>query len=225
MQNDFTNFIKEKGSVKYKAPVLQSNLYTKCYNILGGQPELLHEKFSYPDYNLNESERNEDETTKLFYASMDEDFINHYYSFVKENVLPHFYDDKKILVQAKPAIRIQGPNSKAISHTHRDSDGGHHQMETNIFLPITEAKNSSTIWAESRSGSNVFVPLNTSINEFWIWDGANCLHKNKINVTNNTRVSFDFRILPKKYYTKEFARRKTITLNKSFSIGDYWEEF
>ena len=44
---------------------------------------------------------------------------------------------------------------------------------------------------------------------------------NKINDTDITRLSFDFRILPRDKYNKDYPH-KTSTKNLSYTIGEYY---
>ena len=56
------------------------------------------------------------------------------------------------------------------------------------------------------------------------FDGANLLHGNKINKTGKSRISFDFRVLKKSDYDKDNSLiKKSITQNKSRTIGENWE--
>ena len=65
--------------------------------------------------------------------------------------------------------------------------------------------------------------MDTNYGEFYLWDGANLLHGNKLNDTNNTRVSFDFRILPRSKYNEDNIK-ESITNNTKMVIGEYWSE-
>jgi len=63
--------------------------------------------------------------------------------------------------------------------------------------------------------------MNTFIGEFVKWDGANLKHGNKINDTGNTRVSFDFRVMPISKY--EDNDRESVSVNTKMKIGEYWK--
>ena len=49
-----------------------------------------------------------------------------------------------------------------------------------------------------------------------------CRHGNMDNDTGRTRVSFDFRVIPKSQYNKEFKKSSNDTKMK-FTIGDYYK--
>ena len=143
--------------------------------------------------------------------------------FVITEIVPKFENDGKLLVQKIPSFRVQIPNNIAVAEYHKDSDYSHNIYETNVFLPFTDAVDSATIHAETKANSKIMVPLNTLLNEMYLWDGANCVHGNVINITSKSRVSLDFRILPTKYYTKN-EEIKSVTTSKKMVVGDYWIE-
>ena len=62
--------------------------------------------------------------------------------------------------------------------------------------------------------------MNTNVGEFVKWDGANLKHGNKINDTGNTRVSFDFRVMPLSKYKDN--NRESVSVNTKMKIGDYF---
>jgi hypothetical protein len=85
---------------------------------------------------------------------------------------------------------------------------------------------SNTIQFEKKPNSKIsydqyeslnLIPNCISINYF-----NKCIHYNKINKTNNTRVSFDFRIIPGSLY-KEDNINNSITYNKKFLVGEYFD--
>ena len=53
------------------------------------------------------------------------------------------------------------------------------------------------------------------------WDASNLMHGNKDNITSNTRVSFDFRVIPKSRYIE--SDHLTINTKIRFGIGGYYE--
>ena len=64
--------------------------------------------------------------------------------------------------------------------------------------------------------------MNADYGDFFIWDGANLKHGNEINTTGKSRVSLDFRFIPKRLYKK--SNKKSINAGKLFNIGEYWTE-
>lgn len=145
-----------------------------------------------------------------------------YTSFIKRVIYPLF--NEPLLYQRIPTFRIHAPGSLGVGEFHRDRDYSHSSEEVNIFLPFTNAFGSNTIWVETREGDGDYIPLNTPYGGFWIWNGSNLEHGNKINNSGKTRISIDFRILPKRFYD-ESNTKQSITNKTKMVIGEYWSEY
>jgi hypothetical protein len=220
----YTLKIKELGRVKYNSNLTSHSLFKIVNDFYGIELNLLHEKFpqvvSLLDFETDQST----EIHKKFYELGETvEFLSHYMEFVLNEIVPKFENDGKLLVQKIPSFRVQIPNNIAVAEYHKDSDYSHNIYETNIFLPFTDAVDSATIHAETKANSQVMAPLNTLLNEMYLWDGANCVHGNLVNTSSKSRVSLDFRILPEKYYKKNEVI-KSVTTNKKMIVGDYWVE-
>ena len=165
-----------------------------------------------------------DQTTylhKKFYAKVKEtNFLDVYKKFLKDEILPRFNED--LLYQKTPTFRIQIPNNISVAEFHNDKSYSHSPDEVNIFLPITEAKETYTIWSESRENLGDYSPMNAEYGEYYIWDGANLKHGNKINESNISRFSVDFRVLPYSKYD-ENNMQETITTKIKLKLGSYFE--
>jgi hypothetical protein len=174
-----------------------------------------------------------------FYQLFDQDyeFLNLYLNFVKFNIKPLF-PNEKILVQKTPNIRFHLPNCSNIGKRdtdkfsdiiglHCDHEFGHQESEINIVLPITKMYDTNSIFYEPYPDSNLseynFNNLKLNKNFIFIGNLNKCKHYNKINNTNQTRVSFDFRIIP---YSK-FKKTNSIseTSNTKFELGNYYMLF
>ena len=79
-----------------------------------------------------------------------------------------------------------------------------------------------TYFEETKPNKEDYQPMETKYGDAVEWDGANCRHGNKTNNTGKTRVSFDFRVLPKSKYTT--SDKKSVTQGVPFEIGKYYEE-
>ena len=91
-----------------------------------------------------------------------------------------------------------------------------------MFIPMTKASGNNTIWVESKEDKGDYSPMNTDLGEFVKWDGANLRHGNKVNDTNKTRVSFDFRVMPlSKYKDNE---RESVSVKTKMKIGEYFSK-
>ena len=165
-----------------------------------------------------------DQTTylhKKFYEKVGEtNFLDDYKKFLKDVILPHFNED--LLYQKIPTFRIQVPDNISVAEFHNDKSYSHSPDEVNIFLPITEAKETYTIWSESQENLGDYSPMNAEYGEYYIWDGANLKHGNKINESNISRFSVDFRVLPFSKYD-ENNMQETITTKIKLKLGSYFE--
>ena len=158
---------------------------------------------------------------KIFYSLPENhQFFLNFKRFVKDEIRPLF--DEDIIFQRKPTFRLHFKGNLAVGAFHRDRDYNHSMHEVNFFVPLTEAFDSNTVWVESEEGKEDFSPMEASYGEFYMWDGANLSHGNKKNTTGSTRVSFDFRVLPKSKYTT--SDKKSVTQGVPFEIGKYYEE-
>ena len=93
--------------------------------------------------------------------------------------------------------------------------------ETNYYLPLTKAYDTNTIWAETEEDKGDYKPFDSDYGECIEWAATNLKHGNKDNLTFNTRVSFDFRIIPKSRYIE--SEHLTINTKIRFGIGGYYE--
>ena len=162
------------------------------------------------------------------YYSKPESFLSIYKKFVREFISPLWQED--ILIQKIPTFRIHAVDSRAlgggddlnvgsIQGVHKDSDFNHSKHEVNFFLPFTDVNEDNTIWYE-HGGS--FVPMMTKYGQIAQWSGSTIPHGNKVNTSDETRVSVDFRVLPKSKYTDN--NLASYTNKKRFTIGEYFEE-
>jgi hypothetical protein len=160
---------------------------------------------------------------KIFYSKMDSDgkFINLYYNFIKKYISELFLEE--ILFQKYPTFRIHYPNNVAVFEFHKDKEYSHNPKEINFFLPITSAFETNTFWIESEEDKGDYYPVEAEYGEVVEFNGANLRHGNKINKTDFTRISFDFRILKKSDYVFDESKISK-TKNIKFQIGGYYEE-
>lgn len=100
-----------------------------------------------------------------------------------------------LVYQRRPTLRIQFPNNKAVGGFHRDREYNHPIEEVNIWVPLTPAFNTNTIWIESEFDKEDYSPMNLNFGQGVIFDSG-LKHGNKVNVENLTRLSFDFRVIP-----------------------------
>ena len=93
-------------------------------------------------------------------------------------------------------------------------------QELNYFLPLTKAYGTNTIWAETEEDLGDFQEIRANYGECVEWSATKLTHGNKQNLTSLTRVSFDFRIIPKSRYVE--SEHLTINTKIPFGIGGYY---
>ena len=184
----------------------------------------IHEEDHFEGYNV--FKREEDQGTKyhkLYYNNCKERILNLYDKFIL-NVIRHLYNEE-IVYQELPDIRIHLPNNIAVGEFHkdkyyRDIKWAEQVRELNYFIPLTKAYDTNTLWAESEEDKGDYKPFNSDYGECVEWYGSFLTHGNKINKTSITRVSFDFRVIPKSRYIP--SEHASINMKIPFKIGGYY---
>jgi len=161
---------------------------------------------------------------KVFYDQLNnnwKEFKNAYESFIK-NEITNFFDEP-FAYQYLPSYRVQIPNERAIHKWHFDSDDDHKHPngEINFCLAITKMKDTTAIWAETSPGKKDFFPMEIDYGQYFNFNGNKCTHGNKKNLTENIRISFDFRVMPKSKYNIKNPN-VSVTNKKKFIIGGYY---
>lgn len=164
---------------------------------------------------------------KIFYENFQQkDFTDLYHNFIVDHIRPLYND--KIVIQKLPTFRICYLNNVAVGEFHKDKWyrnelWANKVKELNFFLPFTDAFDTNTIWVESKEDKKDFTPMNCKYGECIAWDGSNLLHGNRINRTNKTRISIDFRVIEYKNYQP--SEKTTINTNIKFKIGEYYSVY
>ena len=173
--------------------------------------------------------RKNDQSTdwhKSFYKKIrqDEGFNIIYKEFLRNVIKPRY--SEVIVYQKIPTFRVHLPGNVAVGEFHKDKDYRNGEWaakvrETNYFLPLTKAYNTNTVWTESEEDKADFKPIEANYGDCVEWDASNLTHGNKENTTGESRVSFDFRIIPISRYIN--SDHNTINTKTSFSIGGYYD--
>jgi ectoine hydroxylase-related dioxygenase (phytanoyl-CoA dioxygenase family) len=142
-----------------------------------------------------------------------------YLNFIEEVIKPIF--GEPIVYQKIPTFRIQMPENVGVGEWHKDKQYNHNQYEINFFLPFTRAFDTNTIWAETEEDKGDFVPLEANYGEFIMWEGIRLTHGNKINKTNRSRVSVDFRVVSSTMWNP--MPGEAINTGIKFEIGGYYD--
>ena len=164
---------------------------------------------------------------KMFYNQIriDSRFDDIYMRFLKEYVKP-LYDGDVIVYQKIPTFRVHLPDNISVGEFHkdksyRDTEWAEKVQEVNYFLPFTKAYGTNTIWTETQEDLGDFQEIRADYGECVEWSATNLTHGNKVNRTSKTRVSIDFRVIPKsRYLGSDYL---TINASIPFKVGEYYE--
>lgn len=128
-----------------------------------------------------------------------------------------------LVYQRIPNLRIQYLENRGVGEFHCDSQYGHCEEEINIYMPLTRAMNTATIWVESEVGKGDYKPMNVEgFGHAIIWDGAHLKHGNYVNRESYVRVSLDFRVIRQSNFKPSTA--ESINTHMKFDIGGYYKE-
>lgn len=152
---------------------------------------------------------------KIFYNEIksNNNFKILYCNFVKDIYEDFFPDEQVLIYQSFPSIRLQYSNSVVVPpHCDSDSLGCHPLGEKNFLIPITEMKNTSSVYLESKPGASDFESINMEYGNLLFFNGNKCIHYNMENKEGKLRISFDFRVLTlSDYINYIFNHQVTIT--------------
>ncbi|MER0477445.1 streptomycin biosynthesis protein StrG [Streptomyces sp. Edi2] len=147
---------------------------------------------------------------KRFYDNID--VISPAYRTLVRHLLGDTADD--VYLQRIPTFRVHLRNSVAVGSWHRDRDFGHDPAEVNYWVPLTRAFGNNTLWIDKE-------PVHAEYGEVIVFDGANSWHGNVVNDTEISRVSIDFRTLPRAAYRPN--DRTSVSYGLPFLLGEYWD--
>jgi hypothetical protein len=142
-----------------------------------------------------------------------------YESLIRERVSKWY--SEPILYQKFPTFRVHLPGNIAVGRFHTDAEFGHPEGEVNYVIPLTDSDATASIWAESFAGIGDYLPLKLRVGELIKFNGNKLSHGNMKNMTEATRVSMDFRVLPMSKYT---GAGESVTMKTKFVIGQYYKE-
>lgn len=179
---------------------------------------MLHE---HKDYDLFTREKDQSSVWhSKYYSKFQSDFLETYLKLVNHLKAVFKYDS--IVYQQIPTFRVQLANNLGVGEWHRDRTYNHGRTEVNFWMPFTDTVSSNCIWMESEEGREDFMPYNVKYGEILVFDGANLMHGNKINDSNLTRVSVDFRMVDPSKFVPNSAG--SINMKTAFDIGGYFNQ-
>jgi len=167
--------------------------------------------------------REKDQSTiwhKRYYDKFRKEFLPTYLELV--NDLKERFGYNQIVYQVIPTFRVQLANGNlAVGEWHKDKTYNHGTTEVNFWLPFVHTNQYNTIWMESRENKSDYKPYEVKYGEILIFDGANLVHGNKPNESQQTRVSVDFRLIdPIKFVPNTDG---SINMKTKFMIGEYFD--
>jgi hypothetical protein len=149
--------------------------------------------------------RKKDRLKKFMASKAFREFHETYIAFVQHVIVPLIGDECGVVFQDPPTFRVQLPSASPIGKVHTDSDYDCHvDTEINIWVPVVDVWGANTLHTESAPGLKDFHPLEASYGQAFRFWGNQCQHYTVANCTDWTRVSFDFRVIPRSRYTNAF---------------------
>tara|TARA_B100000902_G_scaffold389084_1_gene435674 strand:- start:5760 stop:7601 length:1842 start_codon:yes stop_codon:yes gene_type:complete len=205
------------------------------------QLDMLHLKSS--DYNsakdmIKMGHLNDRDTDlhKIFYNDIknNDKFKKLYCNFIKQIYNEFFNDEKYLIFQSYPSIRIQFMESRTIP-PHKDSDNlsNHPLGEKNFLIPITKMKDTNSIYIESEPDKEDFKSVELNYGELFFFNGNTCTHYNEENKEEKLRISLDFRVMTVNDYNNYIQQSNILSSNprdifwnrepKLMQIGGYYQ--
>lgn len=141
------------------------------------------------------------------------DFVQLYEQFVLEVLAPLASDamagsgdddSNRVVFQSFPCVRVHRPNEFSIG-PHCDAQYQLPDGNLNVWLPLTSAADTNSIYLESSPGKEDFKPLNVEYGDMVTFYGAYCTHFAVENLSGRTRVSLDFRVSAGNLYDSQAA--------------------
>jgi len=196
----------------------QTYPFLEVLGLIYGTKEL---NMLHKQYQFDLLKRENDQKTEIHKKYYDNfQYIKPIYDdFVKEQIMPLY--GEPVVYQKIPTFRIQAPNNVGVGEWHKDRQYNHNQNEINFFLPFTDAFDTNTIWAESEEDKGDYSPIEARYGQFVVWEGVRLTHGNKLNQTDVSRVSVDFRIVPLSKWSVQEG--EAINTKVKFDIGGYYE--
>jgi perosamine synthetase len=119
-----------------------------------------------------------------------------YCNFIKDIYKKFFPNEKYMIFQSFPSVRFQFMKSVTVP-PHKDSDklSNHPLGEKNFLIPITEMKNTNSIYIESEPDKKDFKSIHLQPGDLYYFNANMCTHYNEENKENKLRISLDFRVM------------------------------
>jgi hypothetical protein len=96
-------------------------------------------------------------------------------------------------IQPLASMRVNFHGSKSILHFHTDAEYGQTSEAINLWLPVTKAWGTNSMYLESEVGCGDFTPLELDFGQACIFRGTELRHGAVDNDSESTRISYDIR--------------------------------
>lgn len=169
-------------------------------------------------------EREKDQSTiwhKSYYQKFENEFNATYKNLI--GFIKKCFNYDEIIYQKIPTFRVQlADGNVAVGEWHKDKTYNHGVSEVNFWMPFVDTNSYNSVWAESEEDKQDYKPYEVKYGEILVFNGANLNHGNVKNISSETRVSVDFRLVdPKKFISNDAG---SINMNTKFDIGGYFEK-
>lgn len=198
-----------------------------------GDLEQLHDSNLSINNELTHSNDQNSVVHRAYYDSpIYKEFVAKYHEFIRREVLPLF-DEQEFAVQAQPTFRCCQPNNTAVGRLeneeeggerigfHRDFDFNHPASEINFVLCFTDFNSSNGFHFETSPNKSDYRPVDMEYGQFFQFYGSKCRHYNTKNISGQTRISVDFRVIPMSQYD-DTETKASIQKGKKFTLGGYY---
>jgi len=161
---------------------------------------------------------------KIFYSSPHYEAIrNLYYDFIHTYIFPLFPDETALVIQKDPGISIcvSALGEDPPSRIRCDADYNHPAQEINFIIAVTEMWDTNSIFIESEPGKGDFADLKLASNKFHMFWGNKCRQYDKINISGQSRISMEFRVIPYSKYDATYSE-KILDGGRKLAVSDYF---
>jgi len=187
-------------------------------NLFGCPLGFLHKTLG----NFDIFDRVNDQSTlahKVFYSNYDSIIKPIYEKFIEKVVSDIIYPHK-FYYQVIPTFRIGLPGNVFVGEFHKDSFYNHLPYEINFNLGLSNYIGEAALKTEIVPNSNKWKILECPYGEIFSFDHIDCLHGSETNHSEETMVSFDFRLALKDLYYD--SKAESVNLKTSFKPGSYF---
>ena len=127
-------------------------------------------------------------------TALRDEFLALYERFVAEVIAPAL-GSPGLVYQAVPVFRVYMPHHLGVGPRHTDASYHAQPNELNFWVALTPCHNTNSLYVESSAGAADFEPIAGGVGTAYRFRGNACEHYSELNVSDATRVSFDFRVI------------------------------